>query len=81
MSVKAPRMFVNAATWGLLITGKLTTTNSEGGLTNAVSRVIGRGGEPVIRKAVAMAMRLMGEQFVTGANDRRSPCQRPQGRG
>jgi RHH-type proline utilization regulon transcriptional repressor/proline dehydrogenase/delta 1-pyrroline-5-carboxylate dehydrogenase len=63
---QSPSMFVNAATWGLLITGKLTTTSSEGGLTNAVSRVIGRGGEPVIRRAVAMAMRLMGEQFVTG---------------
>jgi RHH-type proline utilization regulon transcriptional repressor/proline dehydrogenase/delta 1-pyrroline-5-carboxylate dehydrogenase len=63
---RSPSMFVNAATWGLLITGKLTTTSSEGGLTSAVSRVIGRGGEPVIRRAVAMAMRLMGEQFVTG---------------
>ena len=62
----SPSMFVNAATWGLVITGKLTGTSSEAGLSAAATRVIGRGGEPVIRRAVAMAMRLMGEQFVTG---------------
>ena len=32
----------------------------------ALRRVIGEGGEPLIRKGVDMAMRLMGEQFVTG---------------
>ncbi|RKP58475.1 trifunctional transcriptional regulator/proline dehydrogenase/L-glutamate gamma-semialdehyde dehydrogenase [Pararobbsia silviterrae] len=62
----APSMFVNAATWGLMITGKLVTTNSETGLSSALTRLIGRGGEPLIRKGVDMAMRLMGEQFVTG---------------
>ena len=62
----SPSMFVNAATWGLVLTGKLTTTSSETGLSSAVTRLIGRGGEPVIRRGVAMAMRLMGEQFVTG---------------
>jgi RHH-type proline utilization regulon transcriptional repressor/proline dehydrogenase/delta 1-pyrroline-5-carboxylate dehydrogenase len=63
---RSPSLFVNAATWGLMLTGKLTTTSSETGLTHAMSRVIGRGGEPVIRRGVALAMRLMGEQFVTG---------------
>ncbi|MCA7941226.1 trifunctional transcriptional regulator/proline dehydrogenase/L-glutamate gamma-semialdehyde dehydrogenase [Burkholderia cepacia] len=62
----APSLFVNAATWGLMITGKLVTTNSEAGLSSALTRLIGRGGEPLIRKGVDMAMRLMGEQFVTG---------------
>ena len=62
----SPSLFVNAATWGLLITGKLTATTSEGGLTKALTRLIGRGGEPLIRKGVDMAMRMMGEQFVTG---------------
>ena len=64
----APSLFVNAATWGLMITGKLVTTNSETGLSSALTRLIGRGGEPLIRKGVDMAMRLMGEQFVTGEN-------------
>ena len=62
----SPSLFVNAATWGLLITGRLTATSSEGGLTAALTRLIGRGGEPLIRKGVDMAMRMMGEQFVTG---------------
>lgn len=59
-------MFVNAATWGLLITGKLTATNSEANLSAALTKLIATGGEPLIRKGVDMSMRLMGEQFVTG---------------
>ncbi|MFT4266871.1 MAG: proline dehydrogenase family protein, partial [Xenophilus sp.] len=62
----SPSMFVNAATWGLLITGRLVTTSSEKSLGSALSRLIGKGGEPLIRKGVDMAMRLMGEQFVSG---------------
>ena len=63
---KSPSLFVNAATWGLLITGKLVATHSEGSLSSALGRLIGKGGEPLIRKGVDMAMRMMGEQFVTG---------------
>jgi RHH-type transcriptional regulator, proline utilization regulon repressor / proline dehydrogenase / delta 1-pyrroline-5-carboxylate dehydrogenase len=62
----APSLFVNAATWGLMLTGKLVTTNSETGLSSALTRLIGKGGEPLIRKGVDIAMRLMGEQFVAG---------------
>jgi RHH-type transcriptional regulator, proline utilization regulon repressor / proline dehydrogenase / delta 1-pyrroline-5-carboxylate dehydrogenase len=62
----SPSLFVNAAAWGLMITGKLVSTNSESGLSHALTRLIGRGGEPLIRKGVDMAMRLMGEQFVCG---------------
>ncbi len=63
---KSPSLFVNAATWGLLITGKLVATHSESSLGSSLSRLIGKGGEPLIRKGVDMAMRMMGEQFVTG---------------
>ncbi len=63
---QSPSMFVNAASWGLLITGKLVSTHNESGMTAALNRIIGKSGEPVIRKGVDMAMRLMGEQFVTG---------------
>ena len=63
---RSQSLFVNAATWGLVVTGKLTATNSEGGLSAALTRLIGRSGEPVIRKGVDIAMRMMGEQFVTG---------------
>lgn len=63
---QSPSMFVNAASWGLLITGKLVSTHNEAGLSSSLNRLIGKSGEPVIRKGVDMAMRLMGEQFVTG---------------
>ena len=63
---KSPSLFVNAATWGLLLTGKLVSTHSEGHLSASLGRLIGKGGEPLIRKGVDMAMRMMGEQFVTG---------------
>ncbi|PAU56325.1 trifunctional transcriptional regulator/proline dehydrogenase/L-glutamate gamma-semialdehyde dehydrogenase [Pseudomonas indica] len=63
---QSPSMFVNAASWGLLITGKLVSTHTEAGLSNSLNRIIGKSGEPLIRKGVDMAMRLMGEQFVTG---------------
>ncbi|MGU3628603.1 trifunctional transcriptional regulator/proline dehydrogenase/L-glutamate gamma-semialdehyde dehydrogenase, partial [Comamonas sp. C24C] len=63
---KSPSLFVNAAAWGLVVTGKLVDTHSEPGLLAALKRVTARGGEPLVRKAVDMAMRLMGEQFVMG---------------
>ncbi|MBF8774310.1 trifunctional transcriptional regulator/proline dehydrogenase/L-glutamate gamma-semialdehyde dehydrogenase [Pseudomonas fulva] len=62
----SPSLFVNAATWGLLLTGRLVSTHNESGLTSSLTRIIGKSGEPMIRKGVDMAMRLMGEQFVTG---------------
>jgi len=58
--------FINAATWGLLVTGRLVATHDERGLSNALTRVTARVGEPVIRKAVDLGMRLMGKQFVAG---------------
>ena len=59
-------VFVNAATWGLMITGKLVSTHSEDALGGAVTRLIARGGEPLIRRGVDFAMRLLGRQFVMG---------------
>ncbi|HEY4199558.1 MAG TPA: trifunctional transcriptional regulator/proline dehydrogenase/L-glutamate gamma-semialdehyde dehydrogenase [Devosiaceae bacterium] len=59
-------LFVNAATWGLVVTGRLTTPVKEAGLSSALTRLIARGGEPIIRTGVDVAMRMMGEQFVTG---------------
>jgi RHH-type proline utilization regulon transcriptional repressor/proline dehydrogenase/delta 1-pyrroline-5-carboxylate dehydrogenase len=60
--------FVNASTWGLLLTGHLvklgdpTCSDAPG----AFKRLIARVGEPVIRLAVRQAMRIMGHQFVMG---------------
>jgi RHH-type proline utilization regulon transcriptional repressor/proline dehydrogenase/delta 1-pyrroline-5-carboxylate dehydrogenase len=59
-------LFVNAASWGLVVTGKLLDSVNDRGLAAALSHLLARAGEPVIRRAVDIAMRLMGEQFVTG---------------
>ena len=63
---RAPSLFVNAAAWGLMLTGKLVSTHSEAGLSAALGRLVAKGGEPLVRKGVDLAMRMMGEQFVTG---------------
>jgi RHH-type proline utilization regulon transcriptional repressor/proline dehydrogenase/delta 1-pyrroline-5-carboxylate dehydrogenase len=62
----SPSLFVNATSWALMLTGKLTATASEEGLGTALTRLIGRGGEPVIRAAVQLAMRVLGQSFVAG---------------
>jgi RHH-type proline utilization regulon transcriptional repressor/proline dehydrogenase/delta 1-pyrroline-5-carboxylate dehydrogenase len=62
---KSSSSMVNAATWGLMITGKLLD-DDPGRPTAALRGLLRRAGEPVVRAAVAQAMRLMGRQFVLG---------------
>ena len=63
---RSPSPFVNAAAWGLLITGKLVAARSEQGLAAAATRMLAKGGEPLIRKGMDLAMRMLGRQFVAG---------------
>jgi len=56
---------VNASTWALMLTGKVLD-DEKPGLTGALRGAMKRLGEPVIRNAVARAMREMGRQFVLG---------------
>jgi RHH-type proline utilization regulon transcriptional repressor/proline dehydrogenase/delta 1-pyrroline-5-carboxylate dehydrogenase len=63
---QSPSPFVNAATWGLLITGRLVGTVDESGLGSTLTRLIARSGAPIIRASVDTAMRVLGEQFVCG---------------
>jgi RHH-type proline utilization regulon transcriptional repressor/proline dehydrogenase/delta 1-pyrroline-5-carboxylate dehydrogenase len=63
---KSTSLFVNAATWSLLITDKIVTTNSEQGLHEALTQMLAKYGKPIIRKGVDLAMRLLGKHFVTG---------------
>ncbi len=62
----SPSLFVNAATWGLMLSGKLVATHSHSALGAALSRLLRKGGEPLIRQGVDFAMRLLGQQFVMG---------------
>ncbi|HEY0178912.1 MAG TPA: bifunctional proline dehydrogenase/L-glutamate gamma-semialdehyde dehydrogenase PutA, partial [Dokdonella sp.] len=61
-------LFVNASTWGLMLTGHLVNLAEETrrDFTGALKRLVGRAGEPVVRLAVRQAMRIMGHQFVMG---------------
>ncbi len=61
-------LFVNASTWGLMLTGKLVEVDDEArnDLPGFLKRLVERIGEPVVRKAVAQAIGIMGEQFVLG---------------
>jgi RHH-type proline utilization regulon transcriptional repressor/proline dehydrogenase/delta 1-pyrroline-5-carboxylate dehydrogenase len=61
-------LFVNASTWGLMLTGRLIRPNAEE-LRNpaaVIARLATRLGEPVVRAALKQAMRIMGHQFVMG---------------
>jgi len=56
---------VNASTWGLMLTGRVlrdVPPGPAGHLRGAIRRL----GEPVIRRAVGQAMKVMGRQFVLG---------------
>ena len=68
---------VNASTWALLLTGKVLG-EAEEGLAGALHEAIRRLGEPVIRAAVAQAMRELGHQFVLGRDMREATT--PRGR-
>lgn len=61
-------LFVNASSWGLLLTGKLVnyTDSKKQSQYGLLKKTVGRLGEPVIRKAVRYAMKIMGTQFVMG---------------
>ena len=63
---RSPSLFVNAAAWGLLVTGKLVDSRSDSALEQALASLLRKGGEPLIRKGVDLAMRLLGKQFVLG---------------
>ncbi|MFZ2509392.1 MAG: proline dehydrogenase family protein, partial [Steroidobacteraceae bacterium] len=65
---EAESLFVNASTWGLMLTGRLVRpAESElGDPATVLRRIVARLGEPVVRAAFRQAMRIMGHQFVMG---------------
>ena len=67
---KSPSLFVNASTWGLMLTGKFIKLDS-GDIQTAgalVNKLVARSSEPAIRLAIKQAMRIMAHQFVMGRN-------------
>jgi len=61
-------LFVNASTWGLMLTGQLLQTDDAARRNPAqvLGKLASRAGEPVVRTAMKQAMRIMGHQFVMG---------------
>ncbi len=61
-------LFVNASTWGLMLSGQMLRVGDETRRNPAetLRKLAGRAGEPVIRTAMRQAMRIMGHQFVMG---------------
>ncbi|MCL6730372.1 bifunctional proline dehydrogenase/L-glutamate gamma-semialdehyde dehydrogenase PutA [Sphingomonas hankyongi] len=60
--------FVNAATFSLLLTGKVIegAQDRSDNWRAALGRAVGRLGEPVVRTAVREAMKILGRNFVFG---------------
>lgn len=70
---KSHSLFVNAATWALMLTGKIIDVppkhqreDHENTLTMALKRLASFGGEPIVRQAINQAMKILGRQFVMG---------------
>lgn len=67
-SGQSQSFFVNAATWGLMLTGKFSTWSNtdEARLNSTLKAFVRRKGLSVVRTIVAYAMRVLGQQFVMG---------------
>ena len=65
---RSDSLFVNASTWGLMLTGRFIELGGEarGDALSFLKRLTGRTSEPIIRQAMRHAMRIMGRQFVLG---------------
>ncbi|MEE1674791.1 bifunctional proline dehydrogenase/L-glutamate gamma-semialdehyde dehydrogenase PutA [Agarivorans aestuarii] len=61
-------LFVNASTWGLMLTGKVVSldTPADGQASKVLNKLVNKFSEPVIRQAMHQAMKIMGHQFVLG---------------
>ncbi len=61
-------LFVNASTWGLVLTGRLVRLDDNVARNPGafIARMVQRAGEPIVRTALKQAMRMLGRQFVMG---------------
>src|SRR4029453_11453300 len=64
----AESLFVNASTWGLMLTGRIVRPSDTDlhDPRGVVARIAGRIGEPLLRAAFRRAIVIMGHQFVLG---------------
>ena len=62
----SPSVFVNASTWGLMLTGSIITLDTQNEDKHWHDALANRLGEPIVRQAMLQAMRILGKQFVMG---------------
>src|SRR5450432_55354 len=67
-SGRSESLFVNASTWGLMLTGGILELDPsiKADASGWVRRFTRKAGEPVVRLAVRRAMRIIGGEFVVG---------------
>lgn len=65
---KSDSFWVNAATWGMLFTGKVVNfgREDEERFGNTLQRLMRNSSEPMIRNAVRQGIKIMGKQFILG---------------
>lgn len=62
-------LFVNASTWALMLTGKVISDVEEvkeNSVASIAGKMVAKLGEPIVRRAMLQAMKIMGQQFVMG---------------
>lgn len=61
-------LFVNASVWGLMLTGAMLPLTEEitGDTSRWMKQLVSRLSEPVVRRAMLRAMRMMGSHYVLG---------------
>ena len=67
-SGKSESLFVNASTWGLMLTGGILELDPtiKSDASGWIKKLTRKAGEPVVRLAVRRAMRIIGGEFVVG---------------
>ena len=67
---KSQSLFVNASTWGLMLTGRLVSLDPGMAKGYYFGRLLQRSGEPLVRQGLMQAMRIVSGQFIMGRNIR-----------
>lgn len=64
---QSPSFFVNASTWGLMLTGGMVALDqSNNNIKTLLNRLVNRSGEAFIRMVLKEAMHIIARQFVLG---------------
>lgn len=63
---KSDSFAINAATWGLMLTGKFISPPKRTNVGGVLKKFVNRTSEPVVRNVIRTAMHIVGKQFILG---------------